>query len=185
MTARENKVPYLGICLGMQVAVIEFARNKLGLAGADSTEFNPQTPHPVIALITEWVDADGSIERRDDDVDLGGTMRLGAQGSRLREGSRIREMYGSDQIFERHRHRYEFNNAYEMSLTDAGLAISGKTLDGSLVEVVELRDHPWFIGCQFHPEFGSRPRDGHPLFTGFVRAARARRELTDANSTDS
>ena len=165
--------------------MIEFARSKVGLAGADSTEFNAQTPHPVIALITEWVDADGSIERRDDATDLGGTMRLGAQGSRLREGSRIREMYGAEQIFERHRHRYEFNNAYEMALTDAGLAISGKTLDGSLVEVIELRDHPWFIGCQFHPEFGSTPRDGHPLFSGFVRAARARRQVTAVVCADS
>tara|TARA_B100000676_G_scaffold307406_1_gene365805 strand:- start:1695 stop:3320 length:1626 start_codon:yes stop_codon:yes gene_type:complete len=169
--AREQRVPYLGICLGMQAAVIEFARNKAGLEGADSTEFNSQARHPVIALITEWIDGEGNVERRDMDSDLGGTMRLGAQGSRLREGSKIRETYGSDQIFERHRHRYEFNNAYEMTLTDAGLNISGKTLDGTLVEAVELRDHPWFVGCQFHPEFTSTPRDGHPLFEGFVSAA--------------
>ncbi|MEM7404477.1 MAG: CTP synthase [Pseudomonadota bacterium] len=169
--AREHQVPYLGICLGMQAAVIEFARNCAGLGGADSTEFNGQAAHPVIALITEWIDADGSVERRDMDSDLGGTLRLGAQGSRLREGSRIRELYGTDQIFERHRHRFEFNNAYEMTLTDAGLNISGKTLDGSLVEVVELPNHPWFVGCQFHPEFHSTPRDGHPLFQGFVEAA--------------
>ncbi len=155
----------------MQAAVIEFARNKAGLEGADSTEFNSQARHPVIALITEWIDGEGNVERRDMDSDLGGTMRLGAQGSRLREGSKIRETYGSDQIFERHRHRYEFNNAYEMTLTDAGLNISGKTLDGTLVEAVELRDHPWFVGCQFHPEFTSTPRDGHPLFEGFVSAA--------------
>jgi len=170
--AREQRVPFLGICLGMQAAVIEFARNKLGLEGADSTEFNPQARHPVIALITEWVGTDGSVERRDSDTGMGGTMRLGAQGSRLRDGSKVRQMYnGAGQIFERHRHRYEFNNAYEMALTDGGLTISGKTLDGSLVEVVELGDHPWFIGCQFHPEFRSTPRDGHPLFQGFVTAA--------------
>ena len=181
--ARENCVPYLGICLGMQAAVIEFARNKLGLEGADSTEFNPQAKHPVIALITEWVDSDGSVERRDSDAELGGTMRLGAQGSRLRDGSKVRAQYGTGQIFERHRHRYEFNNAYEMALTDAGLNISGKTLDGTLVEVVELPDHPWFIGCQFHPEFRSTPRDGHPLFQGFVTAAAAYAEthVSDAD----
>ena len=173
--ARENKVPYLGICLGMQVAVIEFARHKAGLKDADSTEFNKNTPHPVIALITEWTEGDGSIERRDEDSDLGGTMRLGAQGARLREGSLVREMYGVGQISERHRHRFEFNNAYEMLLTDAGLAISGKTLDGSLVETVELEEHPWFIGCQFHPEFHSTPRDGHALFNGFVEAASAQK----------
>ena len=173
--ARENKVPYLGICLGMQVAVIEFARHKVGLKDADSTEFNKNTPHPVIALITEWTEGDGSIERRDEDSDLGGTMRLGAQGARLREGSLVREMYGAGQISERHRHRFEFNNAYEMLLTDAGLAISGKTLDGSLVETVELEEHPWFIGCQFHPEFHSTPRDGHALFNGFVEAASAQK----------
>jgi CTP synthase len=169
--AREHQVPYLGICLGMQVAVIEFARHKAGLKDADSTEFNRETPHPVIALITEWIDADGSIERRDDGSELGGTMRLGAQGSRLREGSMLRAMYGEGQINERHRHRYEFNNAYEMALTDAGLIVSGKTLDGTLVEAIEIRDHPWFIGCQFHPEFRSTPRDGHPLFQGYVNAA--------------
>ncbi|NKC14871.1 MAG: CTP synthase [Gammaproteobacteria bacterium] len=171
--AREHGIPYLGICLGMQVAVIEFARHKAGLKDADSTEFNPGTPHPVIALITEWVDADGAIERRGDDSDLGGTMRLGAQGARLREGSMLRALYGCGQIDERHRHRYEFNNAYEMTLTDAGLVVSGKTLDGGLVEAVELADHPWFIGCQFHPEFRSTPRDGHPLFRGYVEAANA------------
>ena len=138
--ARENKVPYLGICLGMQVAVIEFARHKAGLKDADSTEFNKNTPHPVIALITEWTEEDGSIERRDEDSNLGGTMRLGAQGARLREGSLVREMYGVGQISERHRHRFEFNNAYEMTLTDSGLAISGKTLDGSLVCLLYTSD---------------------------------------------
>ena len=169
--ARENKVPYLGICLGMQVAVIEYARHCAGLAGADSTEFNRATPHPVIALVTEWVGKDGALERRGEDSELGGTMRLGAQEVRLRRESRMRAVYGTDIISERHRHRYEFNNTYMDPLQDAGLQIAGKTLDGTLVEVVELSDHPWFIGCQFHPEFKSTPRDGHPLFTGFIEAA--------------
>jgi CTP synthase len=169
--ARENKVPYLGICLGMQVAVIEFARNQAGLQGADSTEFNRNTPDPVIALVTEWVNPDGSLEQRDENTDLGGTMRLGAQGVRLRRESKVRAMYGEEVIRERHRHRYEFNNTYMDPLQEAGLSIAGKTVDGSLVEVVELSDHPWFVGCQFHPEFTSTPRDGHPLFSGFVQAA--------------
>ena len=169
--ARENKVPYLGICLGMQTAVIEFARNQAGLQGADSTEFNRNTPDPVIALVTEWVNPDGSLETRDENTNLGGTMRLGAQGVRLRRESKVRAMYGQEVIRERHRHRYEFNNTYMDPLQEAGLSIAGKTVDGSLVEVVELTDHPWFIGCQFHPEFTSTPRDGHPLFSGFVRAA--------------
>ena len=169
--ARENKVPYLGICLGMQVAVIEYARHRAGLADADSTEFNRTTPHPVIALVTEWIGKDGALERRGEDSDLGGTMRLGAQEVRLRRESRMRAVYGTDIISERHRHRYEFNNTYMDPLQDAGLQIAGKTLDGTLVEVVEVPDHPWFIGCQFHPEFTSTPRDGHPLFKGFVEAA--------------
>jgi CTP synthase len=169
--ARENKVPYLGLCLGMQVAVIEYARHQADLAGANSTEFNRETPHPVIALITEWMNKDGSIEQRDRNGDLGGTMRLGAQEVRLRRESRVRMVYGEEIIVERHRHRYEFNNTYMDPLQDAGLQIAGRTLDGSLVEVVELADHPWFIGCQFHPEFTSTPRDGHPLFSGFVEAA--------------
>ena len=169
--ARENKVPYLGICLGMQVAVIEYARHRAGLADADSTEFNRTTPHPVIALVTEWIGKDGALERRGEDSDLGGTMRLGAQEVRLRRESRMRSVYGTDIISERHRHRYEFNNTYMDPLQDAGLQIAGKTLDGTLVEVVEVPDHPWFIGCQFHPEFTSTPRDGHPLFKGFVEAA--------------
>ena len=169
--ARENKVPYLGICLGMQVAVIEFARYRAGLGDADSTEFNRATPHPVIALVTEWVGRDGAMERRGEGSELGGTMRLGAQEIRLRRESRMRAVYGSDIISERHRHRYEFNNTYMDPLQDAGLQIAGKTIDGTLVEVVEVPDHPWFIGCQFHPEFTSTPRDGHPLFNGFVEAA--------------
>ena len=173
--ARENGVPYLGICLGMQVAVIEYARHCAGLAGADSTEFNRATPHPVIALVTEWVGRGGALERRGEDSDLGGTMRLGAQEVRLRRESRMRAVYGTDVISERHRHRYEFNNTYMDPLQDAGLRIAGKTLDGTLVEVVEVPGHPWFIGCQFHPEFKSTPRDGHPLFKGFIEAANAHR----------
>ncbi len=170
--ARENGVPYLGICLGMQVAVIEFARHVAGLEGAHSTEFDPDTPHPVIALITEWTTAEGEVERRSEDSDLGGTMRLGGQECVLAEGSKAREMYGRERIVERHRHRYEFNNTYLERLQQAGLVISGRSADGSLVEVVELADHPWFIACQFHPEFTSTPRGGHPLFSGFVQAAR-------------
>ena len=170
--ARENKVPYLGICLGMQVAVIEFARDVAGLAGAQSTEFNKETPHPVIALITEWVNADGQLETRSENSDLGGTMRLGGQECRLEEGSLSRQLYGNDVIIERHRHRYEFNNQYLERLQNAGLRIAGRSTDGKLVEMVEIPDHPWFVACQFHPEFTSTPRDGHPLFSGFVRAAR-------------
>ena len=170
--AREKKVPYLGICLGMQVAVIEFARHVAGLAGAQSTEFNRETPHPVIALITEWKNAEGELEVRSESSDLGGTMRLGGQQCRLTEGSLAWELYGSDVIVERHRHRYEFNNGYLERLEGAGLKVSGRSADGRLVEIVEIPGHPWFVSCQFHPEFTSTPRDGHPLFTGFVRAAR-------------
>jgi CTP synthase len=174
--ARENGIPYLGICLGMQVAVIEYARNVAGLAGAHSTEFERTTPHPVIALITEWVDADGSTEVRDETADLGGTMRLGGQTCRLVPASRAQQIYGSDTIVERHRHRYEFNNNYRDALETAGLRISGVSVDGRLVEIVELADHPWFVACQFHPEFTSTPRDGHPLFQSYVRAASSRRK---------
>ncbi len=170
--AREHKVPYLGICLGMQVAVIEFARDVAGLAGAHSTEFKRDTPHPVIGLITEWRTEDGRVERRSEDSDLGGSMRLGGQQCRLGEGTLARELYGKDVIVERHRHRYEFNNQYREPLQQAGLVLSGSSLDNSLVEMVELKDHPWFLACQFHPEFTSTPRDGHPLFSGFIRAAR-------------
>ncbi len=169
--AREQRIPYLGICLGMQVAVIEYARDVAGLAGAHSTEFNPATPHPVIALITEWQTEAGQIERRGQDADLGGTMRLGGQTCRLEPGSLARAVYGQPQVRERHRHRYEFNNRYLDPLKDAGLRFSGWSLDGRLVEMVEIPDHPWFIACQFHPEFTSTPRDGHALFTGFIRAA--------------
>jgi CTP synthase len=170
--ARENGVPYLGICLGMQVAVIEFARHVAGLEGAHSTEFNQQASDPVIGLITEWKQADGTIETRDEESDLGGTMRLGGQPCRLKDDTNVRSLYGQDVIVERHRHRYEFNNNYLETLEKAGLTIAGTSEDGSLVEVVEIKDHPWFVACQFHPEFTSRPRDGHPLFTGFVKAAR-------------
>lgn len=169
--ARENKIPYLGICLGMQVAVIEFARNVAGLVDANSSEFNAQTKSPVIALITEWIDADGSTEVRDENADLGGTMRLGGQECRLVDGSNAKATYNADLIIERHRHRYEVNNNFVDQLQQAGLRIGGWSADDSLVEVVELPDHPWFIACQFHPEFTSTPRDGHPLFSGFVNAA--------------
>ncbi|MCA1804438.1 MAG: CTP synthase [Xanthomonadaceae bacterium] len=174
--AREKGVPYLGICLGMQVAVIEYARDVAGLAGAHSTEFKRDTPHPVIGLITEWRTGDGRVERRNEQSDLGGSMRLGGQECRLAAGSLARQLYGKDVIVERHRHRYEFNNQYRERLQQAGLVISGTSIDDSLVEMVELRDHPWFVACQFHPEFTSTPRDGHPLFSGFIRAARAYHE---------
>ncbi len=170
--ARENRIPYLGICLGMQAAVIEYARAIVGLDGAHSTEFEPAAEHPVIALITEWRDLDGSSQARDTKSDLGGTMRLGAQECRLTRGSLVAAMYGSDAIYERHRHRFEFNNGYRRQLSDAGLVFSGVSAD-DLVEVIEIPDHPWFVGVQFHPEFTSNPRDGHPLFTGFISAARA------------
>ena len=171
--ARENKVPYLGICLGMQVAVIEYARHVAGLEGAHSSEFEKHAKHPVIGLITEWTTTEGQIEKRSEDSDLGGTMRLGGQPCKLKPGSRVHDTYGKDVIVERHRHRYEFNNNYRDTLERAGLQIVGTSMDGNLVEVIELKDHPWFIACQFHPEFTSTPRDGHPLFSGFVSAARA------------
>ena len=180
--ARERGIPYLGICLGMQVAVIEYARHVAGLTGAHSTEFRKDTPYPVIALITEWTTEDGRIERRGEDSDLGGTMRLGAQKCRLAEGSLARKLYGQEIIEERHRHRYEFNNGYRERLSEAGLAIAGTSLDGELVEVVEIPEHPWFVACQFHPEFTSTPRDGHPLFSGFIEAARAYRGAAAASA---
>lgn len=169
--ARENGIPYLGICLGMQVAVIEFARDVAGMEGAHSTEFLQNSPYPVIGLITEWRDEAGQIEQRDETSDIGGTMRLGAQKASLVPGSLAHRLYGKDVITERHRHRYEFNNQYLEQLEAAGLKVSGKSIDGRLVEVVEIPDHPWFLACQFHPEFTSTPRHGHPLFTGFVEAA--------------
>jgi len=176
--ARQHGIPYLGICLGMQLAVAEFARNVAGLAGANSTEFDRQTAHPVIALITEWTTREGATERRSAESDLGGTMRLGGQECVLAPGTRVQALYGRDSIVERHRHRYEFNNNYRERLQQAGLVIAGTSIDGMLVEIVELRDHPWFVGVQFHPEFTSTPRDGHPLFTGYVLAARQRREIS-------
>ena len=181
--ARENKIPYLGICLGMQLAVIEFARHVAGLNDAHSSEFNDATTHPVIALITEWQDEDGRIEKRDADSDLGGTMRLGGQTCQLLENTLARSAYGAESIIERHRHRYEFNNHYLQQLTDAGLVIGGKSSDGNLMEMVELPKegplaHPWFLGCQFHPEFTSTPRKGHPLFTDYIKAALAHQSST-------
>lgn len=171
--ARENKIPYLGICFGMHMAVIEFARNVVGFENANSTEIDQETPHPVVGLITEWVDETGSHEVRDEDSDLGGTMRLGGQLTRLSPDSLSRKLYGKDEIFERHRHRYEVNNNYVEALEKAGLLIAGRSHDGDLVEMVEVKDHPWFIACQFHPEFTSTPRDGHPLFIGYIQAAQA------------
>jgi CTP synthase len=169
--ARTNNVPYLGICLGLQVAYIEYARNVAGMKDANSTEFNHNTPFPVIGLITEWLDADGSKEVRDTTTDLGGTMRLGSQLCHLVEGSKVAKVYGATQIHERHRHRYEVNNNLRGEIEKAGLAVSGLSNDKALVEVIELEDHPFYIAGQFHPEFNSTPRDGHPLFTGFVAAA--------------
>ncbi|WP_200153943.1 CTP synthase [Chromatium okenii] len=180
--AREQRIPYLGICLGMQIAVIEYARHLAGLEDAHSTEFDRDTPHPVIALITEWRDERGKLETRSASDDLGGTMRLGGQNSRLEPGSLARKVYGTAQIRERHRHRYEFNNRYLNAMKDAGMRFSGWSLDNKLVEIIEIPDHPWFIACQFHPEFTSTPRDGHPLFRGFVRAALAQRERSGVPS---
>jgi len=170
--AREHGVPYLGICLGMQLAIIEFGRHVLRLEGAHSTEFDRATPHPVIALITEWQDQARGTQTRSESSHLGGSMRLGAQEVRLEPGSMARELYGRELIAERHRHRFEFNNNYLADYRAAGLKFSGFSRDG-LVEIIELPGHPWFVATQFHPEFTSTPRDGHPLFTGFVRAARA------------
>ena len=169
--AREHKVPYLGICLGMQVAIIEYARNVAGMTGANSTEFDRECPYPVIGLITEWVNKEGQIEERSEESDMGGTMRLGAQQCHLADGSRVRELYGKPEIYERHRHRYEVNNNLLPDLESAGLKVTGLSADRQLVEIVEVADHPWFVGVQFHPEFTSTPRDGHPLFSGFIKAA--------------
>jgi len=186
--ARENRIPFLGICLGMQLAVIEFARHVAGLTDAHSSEFSSTTKHPVIALITEWQDEDGRVETRSADSDLGGTMRLGGQTCQLLENTLARSAYGSEFIVERHRHRYEFNNHYLQQLTDAGLVIGGKSSDGNLIEMVELPregdtkhpelSHPWFLGCQFHPEFTSTPRKGHPLFTDYIKAALSHQQQT-------
>jgi len=175
--ARENNVPYLGICLGMQLATIEFARNVSGLAGANSTEFDPDTPHPVVALITEWLDRTGRIERRTGSSDLGGTMRLGSQSCPVEPGTLAARIYGS-QVNERHRHRYEVNNAYLPLLEPKGYRVSARTPSENLPEMMELTDHPWFVGCQFHPEFTSTPREGHPLFSAFINAAVRYRQTT-------
>ncbi len=178
--AREHNIPYLGICLGMQSAVIEFARNVAGLEGAHSTEFLPDSPHPVIGLITEWKGEDGTVEVRNAESNLGGTMRLGEQKCQLNNDSIVFNMYQKDVITERHRHRYEFNNNYLAQLEAKGLRISGKSIDGRLVEVVEIDNHPWFVACQFHPEFTSTPRNGHPLFSGFIEAA-AKQKQSEAS----
>ena len=175
--AREHGVPYFGICYGMQAAVVDYARNILGMADANSTENDKQSAHPVIGLITEWRTASGDVEKRDEKSDLGGSMRLGLQEARLKPGTLARELYGKDIAAERHRHRYEFNNRYRTQMEDAGLVISAKSMDDLLVEMIELPRtvHPWFLACQAHPEFLSTPRDGHPLFVGFIRAARERK----------
>ena len=176
--ARENRIPYFGICYGMHAAVVDFARHVAGLGGANSTENERQCADPVIALITEWTSASGEVQRRDEESDLGGTMRLGAQECRLKAGSLARALYGQDVVRERHRHRYEFNNLYRQKFEDLGLVIGGKSMDDLLVEMVELplQQHPWFLACQFHPEFTSNPRNGHPLFTAFVKAALAHQQ---------
>ncbi len=175
--ARENRVPYLGICLGMQLAVIEYARNVVGLKDANSTEFEPDTPHPVIALITEWQNRDGKVERRDASSEMGGTMRLGAQPADIVPGTLVEKIYNSLVVNERHRHRYEVNNHYIPRLEAAGLRISARTKSEALTELIELPGHPWFVGCQYHPEFCSTPRAGHPLFTAYIRAALAGQDL--------
>ena len=177
--ARENNVPYLGICLGMQIALIEYARNVAGLEKANSSEFDRHCEQPVVGLITEWQDAEGHIETRDDNSDLGGTMRLGAQQCHLIEGSKARTLYGKETIEERHRHRYEVNNNLLPQIEKAGLKVTGLSADRKLVEIIEVPNHPWFVACQFHPEFTSTPRDGHPLFEGFVKAARENQLKTE------
>ncbi|ALP40425.1 CTP synthetase [Aeromonas schubertii] len=169
--AREQKIPYLGICLGMQVALIEYARNVAGMEGAHSSEFKKDSPFPVVGLITEWVDEEGKVETRTEKSDLGGTMRLGSQLCHLIDGSKVRELYGSATIYERHRHRYEVNNTLLPKIEAAGLKVTGLSADKKLVEIIEIPDHPWFVAAQFHPEFTSTPRDGHALFAGFVKAA--------------
>lgn len=174
--ARENHIPYFGICLGMQVALIEYARNIANMIDANSTEFDLNTPYPVVALISEWQDDNGSIQQRTEETDKGGTMRLGGYRCHLSPNSLARQLYEQDEIIERHRHRYEVNNKWTELLEKSGLIISGRSIDGNLVEMIEIKDHPWFIGCQFHPEFTSTPRYGHPLFKGFVEAAKRKRD---------
>lgn len=169
--ARENNIPYLGICLGMQVALIEYARDVVGMEKANSTEFDPQSPYPVVGLITEWINDEGAVEVRNEMSDLGGTMRLGSQLCHLEEGSKVKELYGKAEIYERHRHRYEVNNNLLPKIKEAGLKVTGLSADRKLVEIIENPKHPWFVAVQFHPEFTSTPRDGHPLFSGFIKAA--------------
>ncbi|MDF1654904.1 MAG: CTP synthase [Coxiellaceae bacterium] len=177
--AREHNVPYLGICLGMQIAMVEFARHLADMPEANSSEFVPETPSPVIALVSEWQDKDGNVEYRNEQSDLGGTMRLGGQPCQLQAGSLAARLYGADTVVERHRHRYEVNNTLLPQLESAGMVVSGRSEDGKLVEMIELPDHPWFLACQFHPEFTSTPRRGHPLFTGFIQAALKNRNGTN------
>ncbi|MFU8797766.1 MAG: CTP synthase [Gammaproteobacteria bacterium] len=174
--AREHKIPYLGICLGLQIAIIEFARHVGHMPQANSTEFDPETPYPVVDLITGWKTVTGALEKRHAKSDMGGTMRLGAHICRLVEGTHTKKIYGTLEVTERHRHRYEVNNQLIDTLASQGLIISGRSVDGQLVEMIELTNHPWFIGCQFHPEFTSTPRDGHPLFTSFITAARGQQK---------
>mgnify|MGYP000415355620 CR=1 FL=1 len=175
--ARENKIPFLGICLGLQVAIIEFARNMVNMKGANSTEFDENTQYPVIGLITEWEDENGNTQKRDTESNLGGTMRLGGQECELVKGSHSHKIYGADKVIERHRHRYEVNNKLISKIEAAGLIVSGRSNDGSLVEMIEISDHPWFVACQFHPEFTSTPRDGHALFESFIDAAKKAHNL--------
>ena len=174
--AREHCIPYLGICYGLHAAIIDIARNVAGLENANSTEVNPNTPYPVIALITEWTNEDGDLILRDEDSDLGGTMRMGEQECKLSCDSMTYRIYGTTEVKERHRHRYEVNDGYVKTLENAGLKLAGRSLDDSLVEVIEFKDHPWFVACQFHPEFTSSPRQGHPLFKSFVEAGIRKRE---------
>ena len=169
--ARVNKIPYLGICYGLHAAIVEFARNEMGLEGANTTEIDPTTPYPMIGLITEWQDQDGSTQHRDENSDLGGSMRMGAQECLLEADSLSRQIYGAPEIFERHRHRYEVNDKFVPMMEQAGMRVAGRSADASLVEMIEADNHPWFVASQFHPEFTSTPRDGHPLFKSFVEAA--------------
>ena len=175
--ARENNIPFLGICLGLQVAVIEYARHMANMIGANSTEFDDKTNYPVIGLITEWQDENGNTQKRNSDSHLGGTMRLGGQECELIKGSNAQKIYGANKVIERHRHRYEVNNKLISKIEEAGLFVSGRSNDGSLVEMIEIPGHPWFVACQFHPEFTSTPRDGHPLFEGFIKAAKEAHNL--------
>ena len=175
--ARENNIPFLGICLGLQVAIIEYARHMANMIGANSTEFDDKTNYPVIGLITEWQDENGNTQKRNSDSHLGGTMRLGGQECELINGSNAQKIYGDNKVIERHRHRYEVNNKLISKIEEAGLFVSGRSNDGSLVEMIEIPGHPWFVACQFHPEFTSTPRDGHPLFEGFIKAAKEAHNL--------